>query len=119
MADLPRWQQYAVKGLFAYALINFALFFYRSSGGTPEERDGKYVLQNHGTVIRELSADEYERHSAYVVRGFSGHWMVFYLIPALYFRPRKTGSGSEIDRASRKTDEPPPPPVFSLVITVR
>lgn len=112
MSRLPTWQRYAVKGLFAYTVINFALFFYLSSGATPQERDGKYVLLNHGTLIRELSADEYERQNAYIVRGFSGHWMIFYLVPALYFLPRKTGPGGEIDRVSRKTDEPPPPPVF-------
>ena len=112
MARLPPWQRYAVKGFFAYAVINFALFFYLTSGGSAQERDGKYVLLNHGTLIRELSADEYERQNAYTIRGFSGHWMVFYLVPALYFLPRKTGTGGEIDLVSKKTDGPPPPPVF-------
>ena len=73
------------KAFFAYALINFALFFFLSKGGVPDVRDGKYVLHNHGQVIRELSEDEYELQKAYVVRGFSGHWMVFYLVPALVF----------------------------------
>jgi hypothetical protein len=82
---VPRWARYAVKGFFAYALINFALFFYLSGGGVPEVRDGRYVLHNHGKVIRELSEDEYELQNAYVLRGFSGHWMLFYLIPALFF----------------------------------
>ena len=36
------------------------------------------VLHNHGDVIRELTDEEYERHEAYVFRGFSGHWLVFY-----------------------------------------
>ncbi|HEV7684183.1 MAG TPA: hypothetical protein VGO68_18855 [Pyrinomonadaceae bacterium] len=91
MSRLPRWQRYAVKGLFAYAIINFALFFYLSEGGTPDIRDDKYVLHSHGTLIRELSADEYEWQNAYIARGFSGHWMVFYLIPAIYFLQRKPG----------------------------
>jgi hypothetical protein len=88
-APMPIWARYVVKAFFAYALINFALFFFLSKGGVPEVREGKYVLHNHGDVIRELSEDEYELQKAYVVRGFSGHWMVFYLIPALYFWYRK------------------------------
>jgi hypothetical protein len=85
---MPRWARYAVIGFFAYALINFALFFLLSEGGVPAVRDGKYVLHNHGKVIRELSEDEYELQKAYVLRGFSGHWMVFYLVPALSLSSR-------------------------------
>jgi hypothetical protein len=88
-APMPRWARYTAKVFFAYAIINFALFFFLSRGGTPDVRDGKYVLHNHGTVIRELSEDEYELQNAYILRGFSGHWMIFYLIPALYFWYRK------------------------------
>ena len=88
-APMPRWAQYIIRGFFIYALINFALFFFLSHGGTPEVRDGKYVLHSHGQVIRELSEEEYEHQNAYVLRGFSGHWMIFYLLPALYFWYRK------------------------------
>lgn len=88
-ARTPRWARYLTKAFFAYALINFALFFVLSEGGVPQERDGKYVLHNHGNVIRELSEAEYERQNAYVLRGFSGHWMVFYLMPSLFFWYRK------------------------------
>ena len=90
LAPMPIWARYVVKAFLAYALINFALFLFLSKGGVPEVREGKYVLHNHGAVIRELSEDEYELQQAYVLRGFSGHWMVFYLIPALYFWYRRT-----------------------------
>ena len=83
--DLPLWVRSAVAVFFAYAIINFALFFFLSEGGVPGIRDGKYVLHNHGHMIRELSEVEYELQKAYVLRGFSGHWMVFYLMPALGF----------------------------------
>jgi len=84
-AAIPRWGRYTIKAFFAYAVINFAMFFFLSKGGVPDVRDGKYVLHNHGQVIRELSEDEYEWQKAYVLRGFSGHWMVFYLIAAIVF----------------------------------
>ena len=88
-SPLPGWARHLISAFFLYALINFALFIFLSEGGVPRVRDGKYVLHSHGTVIRELSEEEYERHKAYELRGFSGHWMVFYLIPALYFPYRK------------------------------
>jgi len=97
-AAVPRWARYAIKGFFAYAVINFALFMFLSEGGVPGERDGQYVLRNHGQIIRELSESEYERQKAYVMRGFSGHWMVFYLMPVLVFwyweaLPKKSDTG--------------------------
>lgn len=84
-AAIPRWARYTIKAFFAYAIINFALFLFLSRGGVPDVRDGKYVLHNHGQVIRELSEKEYEWQKAYVVRGFSGHWMIFYLVSAIVF----------------------------------
>jgi len=82
---MPRWARYTIKAFFAYAIINFALFFFLSRDGVPDVRDGKYVLHNHGQVVRELSENEYEWQKAYVIRGFSGHWMVFYLVSAIVF----------------------------------
>jgi len=84
-AAIPRWARYTIKAFFAYAIINFALFFFLSRDGVPDVRDGKYVLHNHGQVVRELSENEYEWQKAYVIRGFSGHWMVFYLVSAIVF----------------------------------
>src|SRR5260370_6600612 len=73
----PLWLRILTGLFFAYALVNFAVFKVLSEGGGPHERDGKYVLQEHGTVLRELSEAEYHQQRAYVVRGFSGHWMLF------------------------------------------
>ena len=73
----PRWLRILTGLFFAYALVNFAIFLVLVEGGGPHERDGKYLLTSHGTVLRELSEAEYHRQRAYVVRGFSGHWMLF------------------------------------------
>ena len=88
-ASIPRWAGYALKFFCAYAAINFILFLMLSrGGGVPEVHDGKHVLQGKGWV-QELSEKEYEWQKAYAVRGFSGHWMIFYLLPALvlWYRP--------------------------------
>jgi hypothetical protein len=55
LAELPRWVRYFTGGLFAYALLNFAYFIYCSS-----------QYPKHGVPF------------SVEVRGFSGHWMLFY-----------------------------------------
>ncbi len=82
-----RWFQ--GKGLsllvvaFLYALVNFGLFIARAGDGSPATVDGRRVLQRKGTVLRELSESEYAYRQRLIVRGFSGHWMLFYLFSAL------------------------------------
>jgi hypothetical protein len=39
----------------------------------------------HGKLIREITATQFAAFKANEVRGFSGHWMVFYFVPAAYF----------------------------------
>jgi hypothetical protein len=75
----PVWLRGMCGALFTYALFNFFFcIFVLQKGGVPSEIDGKKVLHSHGSVIRELTDEEYERHRAYGVRTFSGHWMLFY-----------------------------------------
>ena len=88
-ARLPLWAKTVVVLFAVYAMVNIVLFFALSQGGSPEVRDGVYVLQNHRTVIRELSEAEYHAQERYALRGFSGHWMIFYMLPALYSWYRK------------------------------
>jgi len=73
----PSWMRTMTGAFFAYAIVNFIVFLFLVEGGSPEQRDGKYFLANHGHVIRQLSEAEFHRMQAYVVRGFSGHWMLF------------------------------------------
>jgi hypothetical protein len=85
----PRWARYTIIAFAAYAPINFFIFFALSKGGSVDIRDGMCVLHNHGTVIKVLIEQECQRQQAYVLRGFSGHWMIFYLLPALHSWYRK------------------------------
>jgi hypothetical protein len=82
---LPLWANLVIAATFAYAAANFVLFIFHSEGASPSFRDGVYVLQSHGNIIRELTLAEYNLHKSYVIRGFSGHWLVFYLVPCMYF----------------------------------
>jgi hypothetical protein len=60
LAELPRWARFVLIGLLAYALLNFGYFLYCTR--------------------------EYPRHGVpffLQLRGFSGHWMMFYGMAAL------------------------------------
>ena len=75
----PRWMFALVATAFVYAFVNFILEMVLSGGGVPTERgDGTFAMMSHGTLIRELSRPEYMLAKARVMRGFSGHWMLFY-----------------------------------------
>lgn len=56
LAGCPGWMRYTLYGLFGYAIVNFVLFAIVNSD------------VHHAT--KEVSPE--------TVRGFSGHWMVFY-----------------------------------------
>jgi hypothetical protein len=73
----PRWLRILTGVFSAYAIINFAIFIILVEGGGPKECDGKFLLTSHGKVLRELSESEFHQQQAYIVRGFSGHWMLF------------------------------------------
>jgi hypothetical protein len=81
----PGWALALAAAAFAYAVLNFGLFFVHSEGGAPEVVNGAYVLADHGRVIRALTAAEFREQQTYITRGFSGHWMLFFLLPWLYF----------------------------------
>jgi len=89
---LPTWATWGKQILGAYALVNFAVFMFGAYQGSPAIRDGHYVLQQHGHIVRTLSLPEYEAAQLAVMRGFSGHWLLFYFTPAVYFLFRKNRS---------------------------
>lgn len=74
-----------VLGLFFYAIVNFMLFAALGPRGTPAFDGTKYVERHRGGEEREITAAEYRRLRAWQVRGFSGHWLVFYAASAALF----------------------------------
>jgi len=73
LADCPAWMRWTIRIIFVYAIVNFLLFMATTSG-TPKTKP-------RGTAPPA------------VIRGFSGHWMVFYgaAFVTLYSRVRKFG----------------------------
>ncbi len=100
----PGWAKALAAGLVVYAAVNFVVFLKLMHGGSPEEADGQYYLQDHGRVVRQLTKTEYRQFLAYEVRGFSGHLMVFSFFPLVYFtviEPKRHGNR---DRSTASTD---------------
>lgn len=75
--ETPTWMVIIAMAGFFYALINFALFA-SSQVGTPDIKEGQFILQNHGKFIKALTEQEYHHYKANELRGFSGHWILFY-----------------------------------------
>lgn len=95
-ANAPGWMKVLSAALFAYTFFNFFFtVFVLNQGGGPSEIDGKKVLHNHGTIIRELTDEEYEAHQAYSVRTFSGHWMIFYALGMTVLYSRMKGDSGD------------------------
>jgi len=59
LSGCPPWMKYMTYGFFIYALVNFALFL---------------ALSVQHSQPKQFGADV----PAFVVHGFSGHWMAFY-----------------------------------------
>jgi hypothetical protein len=82
MRGLPSWAVVLLVSLVVYAFINMSITFPSLIDGSAVVNDGQYVLVNKGAVIRPLTEDEFVRGRALMLRGFSGHWMVFYWVAA-------------------------------------
>lgn len=84
--NTPTWLTIIASVGFFYAIINFILFM-ASQHGSPEIRDGQYILREHGKLIKTLTEQEYHHYRANEVRGFSGHWLAFYGMAAAILFP--------------------------------
>ena len=82
----PRYIVNFTKVIFVYAVVNFMYSVMHLSEGGASIKGGIYIIQNHGEYVRDISLSEYLFLKRTELRAFSGHWLVFYIIPAIYFR---------------------------------
>lgn len=86
--NAPRWLSIIVGLCFAYAIVNFILFI-TSQLGTAEIQGGQYVLTSHGKILKTLTEEEFHHVKANMLRGFSGHWILFFAAAAAILYPFK------------------------------
>jgi hypothetical protein len=87
----PSWVIPTIKILALFFAINFGVFLLAAHAASPEIKDGEYVLNNHGEIIKILTRPEYLRLKGGELRLFASGWMFFYFVPLSYWwfsRPR-------------------------------
>jgi hypothetical protein len=85
---IPPLSVITILVFYFYVIAN--VIIYSTHGiGQADIVQGKYVLVNHGEILREISEAEYYLYQAQTMRLFSGFWMVFSSVPALYFLTRR------------------------------
>jgi|JI9StandDraft_1071089.scaffolds.fasta_scaffold106018_1 hypothetical protein len=72
--------------IYLYAILNFFIFM-GSMSGSPARQGEKYILSNHGKLIREITFEEFKLYQRKEAIGFSGHWMLFYAAAMLLSNP--------------------------------
>ena len=88
-ASVSRWAKVGFIFFFLYTPVNFFRSMFETGGATAHPSETGYVLTNHGRIIRHVTPEEALENMAIQARMFSGHWMVFYLLPALFFLARR------------------------------
>jgi hypothetical protein len=73
-AYLPAWAIFSVVGLFGYAFVNFLL----ATSHLPAGVGATATVESGAATGSHLQA-------VYTARAFSGHWLIFYGLPALFF----------------------------------
>jgi hypothetical protein len=92
---IPTWAGGALVLLIPYVLVNFISSIGSGFEGSPAILDGQYVLQYKGKLVRVITESEYRAHLADVLRGFSGHWLLFYYLPLTHFLLRRSEESEE------------------------
>jgi hypothetical protein len=82
--------------LFVYVFFNFYFSINKLKNGSPEILDGKYVLNNHGEIIK-VDKKQYIIMCYTQLKAFSGHWIIFSIIPLIYFFDRKKGKTKDVE----------------------
>jgi hypothetical protein len=74
----PIWVKRSMGIFFALFITFFLIFLIQGHAAAPKVIDGDYVLNNHGTIVRYLSANEYFQMKASELRLFASGWMAVY-----------------------------------------
>lgn len=82
---MPKWVVPTIKLLGAFFALHFFLFLVESHAAAPKVKDGEYVLDNHGQIVKVLSEREYLDLKGAELRLFATGWIFFYFVPAAYW----------------------------------
>ena len=79
---IPAFFRFATYGMFFYFIANLVTCLLLMDFGSPGYFHGQAALLEHGTLLRYLSAAEFQKMNNYEARLFSGADLVFFFISA-------------------------------------
>jgi hypothetical protein len=82
---MPKWVIPSIKLLALFFAVHFVLFLTQSHASAPKIKNGQYVLDDHGTIVKALTQSEYFKIKGAELRLFATGWMFFYFVPAAYW----------------------------------
>lgn len=85
LAEIPLGVKVLAGAMLVYCFVNFFLCMELTSEGQTRMSDSGPLLEYHGEFVRSLTPDEYWQFASYETRGWSGHCIIFSMIPAVYF----------------------------------
>lgn len=86
LADLvPPPARFLVFAAAMYVLMNLVLSLLVIGGASVGQAGGKHYLEAPGVERTEITREEYDAHRAVALRLSSGHLLVLYLVPLVYF----------------------------------
>ena len=81
---MPKWVVPSAKLLALFFAVHFVLFLVQSHAAVPEVRNGEYVLNDHGRIVRTLAQSEYFTLKGGELRLFATGWLFFYFVLTAY-----------------------------------
>ena len=85
VALVPSGIRTLIVGVVLYTLMNLVLSLLLTGGTTTETVGDKRYLVEAGRR-EEISQEEYDLHRRLTIRLLTGHLLLFYLVPLIYFR---------------------------------
>ena len=82
---MPRSVVPGIRVLGLFFAVHFVLFLIRSHAAAPEIKNGEYVLNKHGQIVKVLTQSEYISLKGAELRLFATGWIFFYFVPTMYW----------------------------------
>lgn len=101
MKNAPSWFIIYNVIMYNYIIFNFIIFIITGIiNGSPDIKEGKYVLRKRSEIIRTITKEEYHIHKARELRGLSGHWILFAGVTVGVFYPPKKEDDLKVKKDS-------------------
>lgn len=79
-----------------YVIANFAVSGAALQDGSGIQMGHQYFLEDKGKILKEINFEQYQRLCFADYRLFTGHAMIFSIIPAIYFSSYKKGKNPSL-----------------------